>query len=43
MMESCSETLWNEEFRRCELVDIAERRKARLRHVRMDTYSIKER
>jgi hypothetical protein len=42
MMESCSETLWNEEFRRCELVDIAERRKARLGHG-MDTYSIKER
>ncbi len=32
MKESWSETLWNEEIRRCEVVDIAEKvREARLR------------
>jgi hypothetical protein len=32
MKESCSETLWNEEIRRCGVVDIAEKvREARLR------------
>jgi hypothetical protein len=32
MKESWSETLWNEEMRRCEVVDIAEKvRKTRLR------------
>ncbi len=31
MKESWSETLWNEEFRRCGVVDIAKMRETRLR------------